>query len=118
MEENKRLVRKPVSEYEFRDKLQKEGWYTILSPGSQSPVDIIAIQREEDWFANFNVIAYQVKETIHNTLYLTSIEIEILEKWSKDTKIPVKLAVKFKGSGRRKPIWKIVDPTTTIKRKQ
>jgi len=39
------MVKKPKSEYEFRDELTEKGWYTPLTGGSLSCVDLIAIKK-------------------------------------------------------------------------
>lgn len=87
------MVKKPKSEYEFRDQLRERGWYTLLTGGSLSCVDLMAIKRKKKLFA---VKAFQIKETNKKCLYLNEQVLEQIQNFEARTGIPVQLAVKFK----------------------
>jgi len=107
------MVKKPKSEYEFRNQLTEKGWYTLLTGGSLSCVDLIAIKREKKFFS---VKAFQIKETNKKCLYLNQQLLEQIQSFEAKTGIPVQLAVKFKMGRGKKPVWKIVQPALRIAR--
>jgi Holliday junction resolvase len=106
------MVRKPKSEYEFRDQLIKQGWYTLLTGGSLSPADLIAIKKKEKLF---DVKAFQVKETNKKSLYLNEAFLKEMKDFELTTGIHIQLAVKFKMGRGKKAVWKIVEPALRIK---
>jgi len=106
------MVRKPRSEYEFRDQLIKQGWYTLLTGGSLSSADLIAVKKKGKLFA---VKAFQIKETNKKCLYLNEAAIKEMKDFKAKTGIPLQIAIKFKKGRGKKAVWKITQPALKIK---
>jgi len=108
------LVRRPRSEYEFRDKLERGGWVCLLAPGSLGAVDLVAVRRIRSHPFLFLASAFQVKETRGSTLYVDAGEVRRLEEFERRTRIPTFLVVKFKRVRGRRLVWRVAEPACKI----
>ncbi|MBD3172913.1 hypothetical protein GF326_10610 [Candidatus Bathyarchaeota archaeon] len=99
------MARRPRSENQLKEILEKEGWFTTFIPTTPGLFDVLAFKPSIDNRALFELKAFEVKERSSKYLYLKEEKINRLLEFEESTGIPVYLAIKWKLGRGRVPIW-------------